>query len=317
MGSAKEWLKQYRKILNLLPEGVNLIKKHYIKLFFAPVLWGGALVAGRIVAVNLPPFTTTLIRYIVVSLFLLPILYWKNGNFPVPTKKTILQLIIVSISGVLLFNYFLFSGLRTVTAIRSAIFIATTPIVIALLSAIFFHEKFSLPIITGIFIAFLGAIITLSNGNLPALFKEQVSIGDLYLVGCIFAWAAYSISVKYAIKEISTLTVLTYSSVIGVILLIPLVIQEGAVTTLGTQPFSTWISILYLSIGAAGFAHLWYYDGIQAIGISRSAIFLNLEPVAAITLGIVILGEKLTYSLSAGAVLVMCGLVLINYKKRK
>jgi len=294
-----------------------LIKPHYIKLFLAPVLWGGALVAGRIVAVNLPPFTTTLLRYIAVSLFLLPILYWKNGNFPVPTKKNMILLALVSISGVLLFNYFLFSGLRTVTAIRSAIFIATTPIVISLLSAIFFHEKLSLPMITGIFISFLGAVTTLTDGNLTILFKEQVSIGDLYLVACIFAWAAYSISVKYTIKEISTLTVLTYSSVIGVILLIPLAIQEGAVITLGTQPFSTWLSILYLSIGAAGFAHLWYYEGIEAIGVSRSAIFLNLEPVAAITLGIIILGEKLTYSLSIGAVLVICGLVLINYKKRK
>ncbi|MDZ7792912.1 MAG: EamA family transporter [Spirochaetia bacterium] len=56
-----------------------MFKMHYVKLFFVPILWGGALVAGRVVAPNLPPFTTAFLRFLAVSLFLLPFLYAREG----------------------------------------------------------------------------------------------------------------------------------------------------------------------------------------------------------------------------------------------
>ena len=293
-----------------------MIKSYYIKLFLAPVLWGGALIAGRIVAVDIPPFTTTFLRYVAVSFFLLPILHRKNKKFPVPGLGEWVLIFIVSISGVLLFNYFLFSSLRTITAIRSSIFIAATPSAIAIISTIFFHEKISISMIIGILFAFTGTVITLSNGNLMILFEKSLSIGDLYLLGCILAWSAYSISAKYSMLRLSALTVLAYSSLVGVFLLIPFVLMEGVLPEIGSIQPKIWLSLLYLSIGAAGIAHLWYYEGIQVIGVSKSAVFLNIEPIAAITLGILILGEKLTLPSFFGAVLVITGLFLTNYGKK-
>ena len=292
-----------------------LIKKHYIKLFLAPVLWGGALVGGRIIAGNLPPFTITLLRFIIVSLFSLPILYFKNGRLPIPSCKAVFHLMVLGLSGVLMFNFFLFSGLRTVSAIRSSIFISVSPFVVLLSSGLVFHEKITKQSLTGIILGFSGAIITITNGNISLLYSKGISAGDLFLVGCIFSWTIYSISAKYALVHLTPLTMLAYSSVLGVVFLIPFALKEGVLSTLGTQPSSTWLSLLYLSIGASGLAHIFYYQGIKAVGTSRSAIFLNLEPVAAISLSIIILGETLSYSLLTGAVLVISGLLLTNYKK--
>lgn len=289
---------------------------HYIKLFLAPVLWGGALVAGRVVAVNLPPFTTTFIRFSAVSLFLVPVLYFRRGSFPRPSKKAAILLVALSFTGVLLFNFFLFSGLRTVTAVRSSVIIAFTPAVVALVSGLFFREKIRPLMGLGILAAFIGAVITITEGELQLIFSRALSVGDLFLLGCVFTWTIYSITAKYAMAELAPLTVLTYGSVIGAVLLIPFALTEGALVDLGSQPPETWISLLYLSIGAAGIAYLFYYEGIQAVGASRSAIFLNLEPVAAISLGMLILDEELSLAVALGAVLVIGGLFLTNYQKR-
>jgi drug/metabolite transporter (DMT)-like permease len=294
-----------------------LFKPYYIKLFMAAFLWGGALVAGRIVAVNLPPFTTTFLRFTAVSLFLLPILYIKEKKLPVPTLKTALILIILSISGILLFNFFLFSSLRTVTASRSSVIISFTPAAVAVISSLFIHEKITPLMIAGLFLALLGAVITITNGDIFVFLDEGLHRGDLYLLGCVISWALYSIIAKYAMTTLSPLNVLTYVSCIGVVLLIPFALMEGALFTLSEQPIETWLSLLYLSIGATGFAYLWYYEGIKAIGSSRSAIFLNVEPLAAITLGMLILEEQLTISISIGAVLVISGLFLTNYKNKQ
>lgn len=169
--------------------------------------------------------------------------------------------------------------------------------------------------IFGLLLAFSGAVITLADGDLTILFHEPVSRGDLFLLSCVLSWAVYSISVKHTMKRLSAMTVLTYSSVLGAFLLIPFVIWEGEMAAMGTTSMEIWISLLYLSIGAAVIAHLFYYAGIKAIGVSRSAIFLNLEPVAAISLGIIILGEQLTGTLLIGAVLVTSGLILSNLRR--
>ena len=287
-----------------------MIQFHYLKLFLAPVLWGGGLVAGRIIAVQLPPFTITFLRFLLVSLFLLPVLYLKKGKFTVPSVRGTILLIAMSTSGILLFNFFLFSGLRTVTAIRSSVIIAFTPAVVALVSGMFFHEKITALMRIGILAAFTGAVVTITDGDFRILLSGEISTGDLHLIGCVFTWTAYSISAKYAMRELSSFTVLVYGSLIGAVMLIPFTLYEGVLHTLGTQPPETWYSLMYLSFGAAGIAYLFYYDGIRAVGASRAAVFLNLEPVSAIILGILILGEHLTLPVIIGGTLVIGGLFL-------
>ena len=293
-----------------------MLKLHYVKLFLVPVLWGGALVAGRVVAPNLPPFTTAFLRFLAVSLFLLPFLYAREGGFPRLSRRSALLLVVLSLSGVMMFNFFLFSGLRTVTAVRSAVFIAFTPTVVALVSAVFFRERITILMGIGIVAAFIGAVVTITNGEIGMVLSKAVSTGDLFLLGCVVMWTIYSITAKYAMGELAPFTLLTYGSLLGSILMVPFVLREGAIFTLNTQPPETWYGLLYLSIGAAGIAYLWYYEGIKAVGAPRAAIFLNLEPVAAMVLGIVILDEGVTLPVLIGAVLVITGLVLTNYRPR-
>ena len=294
-----------------------MFKMHYVKLFFVPILWGGALVAGRVVAPNLPPFTTAFLRFLAVSLFLLPFLYAREGGFPRLTRRSALLLVLLSFTGVMMFNFFLFSGLRTVTAVRSAVFIAFTPAVVALASALFFRERINLLMGIGIVSAFVGAVITITNGDIQVLLSRAVSTGDLFLLGCVVMWTIYSITAKFVMNEIAPFTLLTYGSLIGSLLMIPFVLYEGAIFNLHSQPIETWFGLLYLSIGAAGIAYLWYYEGIKAVGAPRAAIFLNLEPVAAMVLGIVILNEQVTLPVLIGALLVIFGLLLTNYPGKK
>ncbi|MDZ7792914.1 MAG: DMT family transporter [Spirochaetia bacterium] len=169
----------------------------------------------------------------------------------------------------------------------------------------------------GIVSAFIGAVITITNGDIQVLLSRAVSTGDLFLLGCVAMWTIYSITAKFVMNEIAPFTLLTYGSLIGSLLMIPFVLYEGAIFNLNSQPIETWIGLLYLSIGAAGIAYLWYYEGIKAVGAPRAAIFLNLEPVAAMGLGIVILNEQVTLPVLLGALLVIFGLLLTNYPVKK
>ena len=283
-----------------------------MKLVLAPVLWGGALVAGRVVSADLHPLATTWVRFVLVLLFLFPVLRLREGSWPRPDRRDLLLLLVLSITGVVVYNLLLFSGLRTVTAVRSSVIMALTPAVVAVILGVFFRERVGVAAALGIVAAFSGAFVTITDANIPAALQGGVSTGDLLLLGCVLSWAAYTILARHAMRRLSALAVLTYSSAMGVVLLAPFVFAGGFLSTLADMSLPTVGALLYLSFGAAGLAYLWYYEGIRDVGATRAAVFLNLEPPAAILLGVIILGERLTVPVIVGALLVMTGLYLVN-----
>lgn len=56
----------------------------------------------------------------------------------------------------------------------------------------------------------------------------------------------------------------------------------------------------------------WYYEGIKAIGPSRTGVFINLVPMSAITLAFLLLNETVDFSLASAAVLVSTGIYHTN-----
>jgi drug/metabolite transporter (DMT)-like permease len=288
----------------------------YIKLALAPILWGGALVAGRIVTADLPPLTITWVRYLLVSLFLLPALRFITGRLPRPNPRGWILLVLLSLTGVVGFSLFLFSGLQTVTAVRSSVLIALAPSVVAAALILFFREPAHWNLVAGIATAFFGAAITITDGEPGKALAGGVSMGDAYLLGCVACWTAYTILARPALRHIPALAVLTYSSIIGTILLTPFAVGGEIVSALATSSWTTRAGLFYLSVGATGLAYLLYYGGIRDLGPGKAAVFLNLEPISAILLGVLLLGEKLTWPVLAGAVLVITGLYLVNRPNR-
>lgn len=284
----------------------------YIKLALAPILWGGALVAGRVVSADLPPVTITWIRFLLVSVFLLPVLRLTEGRLPRPGWRDWGLLLILSATGVVLFNLFLFAGLKTVTAVRSSVLIALAPSVVAVTLITVFREPARGNALVGILVAFVGALVTITNGNPGAALAGGISVGDGYLLACVLAWTVYTILARPAMRNLSALAVLTYASIIGTILLSPFAMHRDMAATLAGYSLTTWIGLFYLSFVAAGLAYLWYYVGIRDLGPDKAAVFLNLEPVSAIVLGVVLLGEPLTWPVLVGAVLVIAGVYLVN-----
>jgi drug/metabolite transporter (DMT)-like permease len=57
---------------------------------------------------------------------------------------------------------------------------------------------------------------------------------------------------------------------------------------------------------------VWFYQGVQLIGTTRAGLFINFVPISGVLLGFLILGEPVTWSLAAGAVLVLTGVFLTN-----
>ena len=79
-----------------------------------------------------------------------------------------------------------------------------------------------------------------------------------------------------------------------------------------TVPLNVWISLAYLGLVGTVLAFIWYYEGVIALGITRTAIFNNLVPVFALLLSVTVLHESVPVYTWIGATLVVAGVILTN-----
>lgn len=279
--------------------------KAYAALFTAPILWGGALVAGRVISAEIPPASAAFIRFVITTIVLGMVVFLKEKRIPLPSRKLLPPLILAGASGVALFNLFLFAALSTVSAGRSAVIMAMTPAVVALVSAVRYREHPGALFPLALLLAFAGATLVISDGDIGSLLAQPPGIGELFMAGCVVSWTVYSFAGRAVLDRLSPLTAIMYTSAIGALLLSVPAFIEGGIPILAASGPGVWGSLLYMSVGAAGLAHALYYFGIREVGPSRSAIFMNLEPISALLLGLLLLGETVTAPLAAGALLVL------------
>jgi drug/metabolite transporter (DMT)-like permease len=284
----------------------------YGKLVLTAIFWGGTFVAARVVAQDVGPYSASFLRFFTASLFLIVIIIMKEGRLPRLRRHQIIPAILLGLTGVFAYNVFFFLGMKTITAGRASLIVATNPIFISLLSALFFRQRLDAKKVMGIFLCLTGVTIVISRGDPLSIFTGGVGWGDVYLLGCVASWVAYSLIGKVIMKDFSPLAAVTYSCLIGTAALFVPACLEGLSGLIGGFYAGDWIGILYLGFFGTVLGFFWYYEGIRAIGPSRASVFINFVPVSGVFLGWLMLDEAVNLSLLAGAALVMAGVYLTN-----
>lgn len=284
----------------------------YLKLFLTAVLWGGTFVAGRIVAQEVEPAAGSFLRFAVASLLLVAIIWQVEGRLPIPSRKQMIPLLLLGMTGVAAYNIFFFLGLKIIPASRASLIVATNPVFIALGSALLFKDRLTSKRIAGIALCLTGAVIVISRGDIMALLSQGVGTGETFILGCIVSWVSYSLIGRGVLKEISPLVAVAYACLIGTIILAVPAVLEGMIPALTGYSLTSWLGILFLGILGTVVAFIWYYEGIKALGPTRAAVFINFVPVSGVLLGWLILDETINISLVLGALLVIGGAWLTN-----
>ena len=283
----------------------------YIKLLLMAVFWGGTFVVGRNLAQSVGPFAAAFFRFAIASVFLVVLLRRTEGKLGWPAKSQIIPVILLGLTGALLYNYFFLKGLKLIEAGRASVIIANNPIFIALFSAYFFKERLNLVKVIGIVISVGGAIIVISRGRIFEVLQGGMGLGEIYISGCVASWVAFSLIGKAVMNDLSPLRSVTYSSVAGTLLLAAPAFLEGGFGFLEYSP-KDWAMVFYLGFFGTVLGFWWYYEGIKKIGPTRAGLFINFVPISGIVLAFIFLKEPITMSLLIGTVLVSSGVYLTN-----
>jgi len=287
----------------------------YLKLAAVTMIWGGTFVAGRFLADSLSPLLAASLRFLLASVALLLFLLLARIPLARPSPRQWLQLVLLGFFGIFFYNLCFFYGLHYINASRASLIVALNPAVIGLASWLLFKERLGRVKVAGIALCIAGASLVIVSRNPQLLISNADAwIGDLLIFGCVLGWGIYSLFSKELNQSLGPVQTVTYSIFLGTLMLWATTALRGelsvvAFTQLGAQQ---WMSLTYLGVLGSALAYIGYYDGIRKIGATRSGVFIALNPLTAVILGALLLGESLTMAMCLGGGLILAGIFFCN-----
>lgn len=289
----------------------------YAKLIAVSCLWGGTFVAGRYLSAEVAPLLSACLRFLLASLALLLALGLKRELAISLTTRQVLQLIVLGFFGVFAYNLFFFYGLHFISSARASLIVALNPALIAFAAFACTRERLSPINMAGIVLCVAGAMAVIASKNEAAINSASGDWrGDGLILGCVMSWVIYSVFARELIRQIGPLHTVAYSVLAGTLMLWAAAIATGDLSLpalMAIRP-PQWFSLVYLGVLGSALASIWYYDGIQKIGVTRSGVFIALNPLSAVVLGVLVLGEHLSLPMLLGGALAITGIVLCNRK---
>ena len=141
--------------------------------------------------------------------------------FRTPTRLTArdaLELAGLGLVGHFLYQYFFIGGLALTTVANSSLMLAATPVVIALISAVFGQERIGTRHWAGAALSLLGIYVVVGRG---VDLGGRGLTGDLMMVAAVICWAVYTLGSRRLISRHSPVGVTGLSMLIGTLVYVP------------------------------------------------------------------------------------------------
>lgn len=273
------------------------------------VVWGGSFIASRLGLDGLYPVELATIRFAIAApLLLLVTLIVAGPRSLYVAPKDLPVLIVMAMTGVTLQYIVQFIGMTYTSVTNTALLINMGTFFVIIPSALFLKEKLSADNALGVIIAFLGAVLVATRGDLSF---SLMLLGDGLILICAAMWAVYILIGNKLAGKYSVLTQLNWIFMIGFICLIPfyLITPHHALASFSVR---SWECILYLAIFCSIIAYFVFNDAIIKIGPSKTAIYQYLEPFFAIVFAILILSEPLSPAIVVGALFILAGIAMAD-----
>ena len=205
-------------------------------------------------------------------------------------------------------------GLARTSVANSSLIIATSPVVIAVGSALIRNAKLGRAHWAGAALSFAGIYLVVGRG---AAVGSRGLMGDLMTFAAVICWAAYTIGAEPLIERHSPVGVTGLSLVFGTVLYVPVMWGRIVAANWLDLSLSTVSALLYAAIFAMCVAYTIWYTAVRDIGSARTSVYSNLIPIVAMMTAVLFLGEPLGPRQIIGAILVLAGVALTRLRLRQ
>jgi drug/metabolite transporter (DMT)-like permease len=272
----------------------------YLYLALAMALVGSTVVASKVIAAGLPPFTATALR-LALALPCFALLMVRAGiRLPRPDRRDGLLLLVQATAGSVGYTTLLILGLTMTSAADGGVIVGTLPVVSAAIAMLLLGERPQPMVLAAIALAAAGVLaITLRGGD----GGDRSLLGNALILGAVVCEGLFILLNKRLRRDIAPLAQSTLMTALGLaVALIPATFEQP-----WTLPFDAGVAwaIVYYALAPTVGGYLLWYAGAARVSGAEAALFTAVAPVAAVLLAFAVLGEPLSLNQVLGVGLVL------------
>ncbi len=257
--------------------------------FFAILLWAGNVIVSRLSAHSIGPQAITFYRLAFAAALMTPFVArpaWRNRAAIWPHLG---QIGILGFLAMCLFQSLSYLAAETTSATNMAVITALTPLLTVALSALLLGETPSIGMIGGGVLALGGLVYLVSGGEPLILFTGGAHPGDALMLVAALVYALYGVLLKRWRLPIPGWQSTYLQALSALAIMFPAFLATPA--SLRPLNAETLPLIAYAGGLASVVLPFLWIRGVDRLGPSRCAIFMNLLPVFTAIGAIAMLGE--------------------------
>lgn len=278
-----------------------------VTLVTMALIWGVNIPVVKMGTQMLAPLAYNGVRVALAAASLLVI--GALGGRTWPSRSRIMTLLGLGVLGNGLYQVFFIEGIARTRAGSAALVLAATPAFVALVGRMRGIERISSRGMFGIALSIAGIGLVVYGGAARAEGSATL-VGNLLVLAGTMCWAVFTVLLKPHTHEVDGVQLTAITLTGGAIPLLVVAMPSIAATRWTTVPAGAWAAITFSGLGALVIAYLFYNRGVRTIGPTRTAMYGNLQPIIALLVAWITLGETPTVWQGLGAGGIMSGLLM-------
>ena len=250
-------------------------------------------------------YTTLFLRFFFAAIMLLYYLKAKGISLKL-ARKQLFFVLIIGVFGFTLSSVSLFMSYNYISIGMATMIVYTYPAIVTLFSYLFYSEKIYPRKIMSLMISTVGIFILIDRGSASFNLKGIILAGIAALMYSVYVLGASHKEFRVINSYVLTFYISCASAVMMFI---------AAITTRNFNmhiSFYALVAILLLALISTVVALMAFLEGVRIIGPSKASIFSTIEPIVALILGIIILGEPISARNIIGSIMIVTSVVILT-----
>ncbi|MEL6217244.1 MAG: DMT family transporter [Pseudomonadota bacterium] len=293
----------------------GLYAKPALLLTLTALFWAGNAIAGQLAVGEVAPFQLVALRWVLVSVVLLALFGGELREHWGAVKGRLPFVITVASLGFTGFNGLFYLASLSTSAVNIGILQGSIPVFVLLMAYVAYGTRISAIQTVGVAATLVGVVLVATDGAPVSLLTLGVAPGDGLMVLACLLYAFYATCLQRR-PDLPGRAFFTLMSAIAAVTSLPFFAIEWVIVD---PPFPTiegFAVILYVAIFPSCLAQLFFMRGVDLIGPGRAGVYVNLVPVFASILAILLLGERFAWFHALALALVLGGIWLAQRSPR-
>jgi drug/metabolite transporter (DMT)-like permease len=269
--------------------------------------WGANFGIVKSAFDTIPPLLFAALRFTVMGVLLLGLAFWREKEIRI-RREDWGKVIMVGVLGLGFYQVFWSLGLNLTSPSNSALILSIQPLLGVLYVDWVGKEPVRRQQYGGMLFAMVGVVLVILKPTTRLHFSLETLPGDLLTLMAGFCAAIFfSVWSKPLLKIYSPLRLMSYCMIIGSFVLWIASLFSHQPVLWGQVWEKTWWSMGYAVAFSGMLGHVFWYEGLERIGVTTSMVYLYFIPIWAVLFNFLMMGETIFPQQILGGVLILLG----------